>query len=419
MLALKLIKIAFKNVFRNKRRTLLTLGVLTAGGAGMLVMGGFFINLIGNLGEKIIHGQSGHLQIHRAGYYRFGATDPLAYLMSGTEGIRTRIEKLPHVLYTVPRLTFSGMLSTDKTSLAVSVTGCDPSRERQMGSFQANNAKIPSIAIAEGRDLDENRKEEALVGLGLMKALDLKIGDWVMLLTTREQGAVDGNRFRIVGVFETAMRESDSRTMKINLTAAQEMIGAPGQLHSLQAILDRTENTESVRSAAIGELAKNEIPLEIMTWEEMSSYYRQGRSLFEKIFIIISLVFGTVFFFSAGNSVNMSLMERTREFGTMMAMGNGRAAILTVILLEAGLIGIIGGLLSMLLGTGLGTLISAIGIEMPPTPNASTGFLAVISITPMLMAKTFALTFVSSFLAALVPAYRTARIPVVDALNHV
>ncbi|HEX5037522.1 MAG TPA: FtsX-like permease family protein [bacterium] len=415
----KLLKIAFKNVFRNKRRTLLTLGVLIAGGAGLIVMGGYFENLMHNLGEKIIHAQTGHLQIDLKNYYKLGVTDPLGYLMQDSEDVRRKIESVPHVMFTVPRLSFSGMISTDKTSMAVSINGTDPFAENRMGSFMASNAKIPSIAIKEGRELDPAHKEEILLGVGLMKALDLKLGDWVMLLTTREEGAVDGNRFRVVGVFETVMRESDNRSVKINVAAAQGMLGAPGKLHSLQAVLDKTENTEAARKAVVAALGGKDSAFEVLTWEEMSAYYRQGKELFRKIFVVITLIFGVVFFFSAGNSVSMSLMERTREFGTMMAIGNSRSAILFVILLETLVLGVIAGALSLVCGVGLAKIITAIGIEMPPTPNASTGTIAVISVTAPLLLKSFFLTVVSAFLASVPPAYRTTKIRIVEALGYV
>lgn len=415
----RLFRIALKNVFRNRRRTLLTLGVLVVGGAGLIVLCGYFDNLMKNLGEKIIHGQTGHLQVNLKDYYRKGVTDPLAYLMSDSDGDLRRIPALPHVRFAVPRLSFSGMINTEKTSQAVSISGSDPALEKKMGSFMASNAKIPSIAIREGRDLDPSRKEEILLGVGLMKALDLKLGDWVMLLTTREHGALDGNRFRVVGVYETVMRESDNRSVKINLSAAQDMLGAPGSIHSLQIVLDETESTEEARQSVLAALGGKNSAYEVMSWEEMSAYYRQGKELFRKIFVVITLIFGIVFFFSAGNSVSMSLMERTREFGTMMAIGNGRTAIVCVILLETLILGVTAGGLSLAVGALLAKIITAIGIEMPPTPNASTGTIAVISVTVPLLLKSFLLTVISAFLASVPPAFRTVRMRIVEALGSV
>lgn len=267
--------------------------------------------------------------------------------------------------------------------------------------------------------MNPSHREEILLGVGLMKALDLKLGDWVMILTTREQGALDGNRFQVVGAYETVMREADNRSVKINLAAAQALLGAPGKLHSLQVLLDKTENTESALRDVIAALGGDKSPFEVLTWEEMSSYYRNGKELFRKIFVVITLIFGIVFFFSAGNSVSMSLLERTREFGTMMAIGNSRSAIMFVILLETSILGVIAGTMSLGCGVILAKIITAVGIEMPPTPNASTGTIAVISVNAPLLVKSFLLTVVSAFLASLPPAYRTTKIQIVDALGSV
>jgi hypothetical protein len=113
----------------------------------------------------------------------------------------------------------------------------------------ASNAKIPLHCHQGGaRAGIPHIKEGILLGVGLMKALDLKLGDWVMLLTTREEGAVDGNRFQVVGVFETVMRESDKPFGEDQLGRGPRHAGGAGKICiSLQAVLDETENTEGAR----------------------------------------------------------------------------------------------------------------------------------------------------------------------------
>lgn len=202
----RLIHISWRNIFRNRRRTFLTLGVLAFGCAGMMIIGGFFISIMDGFRDQFVHSQTGHLQVNAPDYYQYGSRAPLEYLMKNPDVIRREIESAPGVAYVVPRLKLAGMASSDKASVAVLVTGTDPDLENRMGSSKAENSKIPSIQIVEGRALTAADEGGALLGQGLMTALNLKIGDYVTFLTTREEGAIDGGPFRIVGTFQTIDR---------------------------------------------------------------------------------------------------------------------------------------------------------------------------------------------------------------------
>jgi len=120
---------------------------------------------------------------------------------------------------------------------------------------------------------------------------------------------------------------------------------------------------------------------------------------------------------SVASSVNMSVFERVGEFGTMMALGNGRGDVFRLILMESALLGLIGGLLGVLLGVVMAIAISAIGIPMPPPPNANLGYTAFIRVVPTVLAMAFLVGFGATALATLLPAARMSRTPVVTALR--
>ncbi|MFO1518862.1 MAG: ABC transporter permease, partial [bacterium] len=205
----RLFKISWRNVFRNKRRSLLTLSILTMGCTGLILVGGFFDNIMEGFREQFIHSQSGHLQVSRTDYFEKGATAPFDYLLKDVSALQRQVEGLPHVLYTVPRLKFSGMASSDKTSVAALVLGADPEREYKMGRHQALNTKADSLHVVEGKNLDASDPYGAVLGKGLMKALGLKVGDTFNFITTREAGAIDGMEFHVRGAFETIVKDFD------------------------------------------------------------------------------------------------------------------------------------------------------------------------------------------------------------------
>ncbi len=419
MLPVLLFKIAWRNVFRNKRRTFLTLGILTLGCTGLIMVGGFFDNIMEGLREQFIHGHSGHLQVNARGFHENGVSDPLQYLIKDSSDVSDLIRSTPHVRLTVPRLKLAGMVSTEDTSVAVVVVGVDPAMEKEMGKFQYRDAKQPSINIVAGRDLESSNPYGAILGTGLMKALKIKVGESFTLLTVREGGSIDGAEFTVSGSFETIFKDLDDRVLKINLSAAQKLLGVSNEVHTLIVLLDQTAHTSITQQRLEESFQAESMNLEEISWLELSSFYRLSKDLFDKINRTIQMIFLVVFFFSIANTINMSLFERMREFGTMMAIGNGRGIIVLGLILESFLIGLMGAALGIACGAGCAKLISAMGIEMPPPPMGSNGYYAMISLNPGLLVQVFIVTVLATAVSSLLPAFRLYRLKIVHALGYV
>jgi len=135
-------------------------------------------------------------------------------------------------------------------------------------------------------------------------------------------------------------------------------------------------------------------------------------------FGVLRLIILLMVLLSVVNSVNMTVFERTREFGTVLALGDRPGDVFRTVLAESVILGLAGASLGILVGWGLGTAISAIGIPMPPPPNADLGYTAVIRLVPGDVAVAGAIGFVATCLAAIRPAWRASRLNVVDALRH-
>ncbi|KAB2838780.1 ABC transporter permease [bacterium] len=415
----RLLQISWRNVFRNKRRSFLTLMILVLGCTGLILVGGFFQNLMEGYREQFIHSQTGHLQVNRAGYFKMGASAPLDYLMPDAESVRRQVEAFPGVNYTVPRLKFGGMASTENASVAVLAVGTDAVAERKMGSAKAGNVEHSSTRIVAGQDLDPSDGEGVLLGKGLAEALNVGVGDRLTFLTTRKAGAIDGAEMRVRGVFETIAKDFDDRAMKMNLATGQRLLDAPDQIHSFLVLLDDTALTEATQDLLGHQFLRDKKSLEVLTWEEQGLFYRQSKEMLLRIYSIIQLIICVIFVFSIANTINMALFERIREFGTMMAIGNGRATIFMTIFLEAAILGALGSLLGMAMGVGLAHVISAIGIEMPPPPQSSTGYFAMITVNRELIFQTFALSMLATVISSILPAYRASRFRIVHALGYV
>jgi putative ABC transport system permease protein len=402
-----------------KRRSFITVSILTLGSTGLILIGGFFENLTEGLREQFIHSQVGHLQVSMAGYYARGARSPLDYLMQDVPEIEKIIRTIPHVSYTVPRLKFSGILGARNSSIAVMAFGVDPVLEHRMGSLKFSHAKHESTHIVEGSDLDPADPYGIIVGNGLLKALGLQIGDSVSFLTTRRHGTIDGDYYHIRGVFETVIKDFDDRAIKINLVNAQKVLGIPDQVHSLLVILDKTENTLAAKDQLDKEVKKRGLNLESITWDQQGFYYRQSKALLDRIYFVIQIVLTIIFFFSIMNTISMSVFERMREFGTMMAIGNTKLVVFSTIVFEGVILGLIGAVMGLGVGCIMAKIISSVGIEMPPPPQATYGYFAMISLNPSLLCQTVSMAFVSSLFASFLPGYRASNFKIVEALEYV
>ncbi|MDL1871595.1 ABC transporter permease [Deltaproteobacteria bacterium PRO3] len=413
-----LLMIAWRNIFRNKRRALLTLSILVLGCSGLVVVGGFFQNMIEGFGEVFIHSQTGHIQINAKGYHLHGTRAPLDFLIEDDKPIREILSANPRVSYAVPRLKLQGMASTGETGIAVLALGVDPILEKRMGQFQTSHRNVASTNIVEGSDLDASDPYGVVVGRGLLQSLGLKVGDALNFLTARKAGALDGAELRVRGVFETFIKDFDDRSMKMNLKTAQDILGLPNQIHSLLVILEDTADTETAKAELEGALKGRGVAAELYTWVEQGQYYRQSKDLLRQIYMTIQLIMCTIFFFSVANTTNMILSERMREFGTMMAMGNSRGVIFGMIFLETSILGLLGSCLGLLFATGVGYLLSAVGIPMQP-PQASGVYICTISLSPEIYLQTFAISMGSTLLSSLIPGYRAAHFKIIHALGYV
>ncbi len=415
----RLVKIAFRNVFRNKRRSLLTLAIVILGCNGLIVIGGFFDNIMDGFRELYIHSQTGHLQVNLKGYRERGVSDPFEYLLKDVTSLQQKIEAMPHVLYTIPRIKFGGLVNNNNANVAVLTVGTDPTQERRMGSHRIENKKQAAIQIDEGSDLDAGDPKGVLLGKGLMKALGLKVGDTFSFITTQYAGALEGDEFKVRGAFSTIVKDFDDRAMKGNLDTVQKLLGVEDQAHSVVVLLDKTENTSLVQAQLEKTFKAERLPLEVISWEEDALFYRQAVEMFAKIFTTVKFIIAIIFFFSIANTINMALFERMREFGTMMAMGNQRSTVFSMIFLEACTLGLIGSALGVLTAIGSAYLISAVGIEMPPPPQGTHSYYAMVNLYPALLAETFLIAVVATLLSSLIPGYRASHFRITQALGYV
>src|SRR5262249_23111574 len=162
---------------------------------------------------------------------------------------------------------------------------------------------------------------------------------------------------------------------------------------------------------------ENHLPLEAIPWYRQADYYHQCRSFLDKIFTAVIVLMAAIFAFTVSNVMTLVLRERTPEFGTMMGLGDYRSTIFFTLLVGSILLGLIAAALGLATGYALSRGISFIGIPMPPPPQGSAPYEAVIALSWPLFLKTAALTIFSPVVGALIPALQCSRTPIIRALG--
>nr|WP_300439418.1 ABC transporter permease [Zoogloea sp.] len=401
-----LMKLAIRNVLRQKVRTGMTLAAIIFGVMGLILAGGFVQDIFIQLGEAIIHSQTGHIQVFKKDFLEKGTRSPERFLIDEPEKLAVQLARHEEVESVMSRLYFSGLLNNGKRDLAIIGEGIEPDKEVKLGSF---------ITITAGRQLTNKDRDGILLGDGVAKTLGLKPGDRVTLVMTAAEGAMNTLDFEVIGVFQSFSKDFDSRAVRIPLPSAQELLVTKGA-NLMVLALHKTEDTSKVVARLTGELQGG--PLDLRSWSSLSDFYDKAVQLYDRQFGVLQMIILLMVLLSVANSVNMSVFERQGEFGTMQALGNRSGDLVRLIITESAIIGLAGALLGMLLGVVAALAISAIGIPMPPPPNANLGYTAYIRIVPFNLLTSGLVGFVGTVLASIVPAFKVTRMPVVDALRQ-
>lgn len=399
-------QLAFRNIFRQRMRTALTLAAIVFGVVGVILSGGFVQDVFVQLRESTIHSHLGHLQVFRAGYAEYGRRDPLAYLIADPVQLEQQIADLPGVEDVMARVSFSGLLNNGKADLPIIGEGIEPAKEARLGT---------ALSIVAGRMLGDDDAYGLQLGQGVAAAMHLQPGDFATIVASTPDGAVNSLEFEVVGVFRTFSKEFDDRAVRIPLAAAQELLYSGGA-HNIVISLADTALTDTVADSLRARLDASEYELE--PWYELAEFYSKTVDLYRRQFGALQLIVLVMVLLSVGSSVNMTLHERTGEFGTLQALGQRRGQIVWLIVAENVMLGLIGASLGVAVGVLLALGISRIGIPMPPPPGSNVGYVAFIRIVPSVLGVAFAIGAMSTVLASLLPARRLTRVAVVDALRE-
>jgi putative ABC transport system permease protein len=398
------LKLAFRNIVRQRARAGLTLAAIALGVASLVLSGGFVADILRQLRETTIHSQLGHLQIYRQGQFASGGHHPLDFLFDNSDAVARELASLPGVLVYGRRINFPGLISNGHAELPIIGEGVETGPEARIGS---------AFSIQAGRQLAMD-PFGMVVGEGLAQSMKLAVGDSVNLVSSTREGAANALDFTIVGIFRSLSKDYDARAVRVPLAAAQELVGATGA-NAFVLLLERTEQTDAMRV----ELERRLPPgLEVKTWQDLADFYKNTAALYEREFGFLQAIILVMVILSVANSMNMTLHERIPEFGIMRALGQRGRDVFRLALVEAASLGTLGSLVGVAVGVVVALAVSAVGIPMSPPPNSESGFNAGIQVVPSVLAAAFSMGLLASVCGSLWPARHLSRIPLAEALRR-
>jgi len=397
-------KLAYRNVGRNKTRSLLSSLAVGVGMALLLLMVSVLEGEMSGALQNTIRLQSGHLQIRPAAYDENKISLKWEDLIADPEQVAAKIEALPQVTVAAPRLSASAILTLSDESKGVQILGIDPD--------SAANQPFRDGMLS-GEFIKADDREGILIGNILAEKLNLKVNDKVNLLVTTSNGDVNEQPFTVRGIFTTRTPGYDESTIFMPLAKAQAITVTENHASTIFVLLQNSEDAEAVAQALQSD------SLKILTWREQNQFVVQFEDYANGFFIILYLIVLGITATVVTNTLVMAVFERTREIGILSAIGMKGSGIMAQFLAEAALLatgGVIGGLV---IGGAIVAYFTVYGIYIGD--YGITGVLFEDRIYAHLtLANTVTLaivTYVITLIASLYPARLAARMEPVEALH--
>ncbi len=405
-------KISFRNVLRNKRRTLITLLSIIIGIVSITVYSGFITYSMWGLRESTIRNGLGHLQISTdEKFFLLGSFDPYSFLIKDYKNVERKIMSIPEVKTVVPEITFSATLAGKGRSAIAMVEAFPSNISSDVLSFRN---------IIEGRDIIEDTAREIVLGRGVAEKLGVKVGDILTIMGVTKGGGLNAMDVEVVGISSSGLREIDNMYAYMGLKAAKDFLFVQ-DVPLLVVLLEKTEYTDKVYNYLVNQMIPvSKEKLFVKKWDELADYYNQAKGFYDTLLSVIRLIVILIVIFAILNTMVMSVFERVREIGTMRAIGTKKSKILLMFMLEGTIIGLIGGVTGVAIGFGLCHVINMLGgIYIPPPPGMNEGYRALF--TPPLRSiwENIILAFVVSIIGSIYPALRSTKFSIADALRYI
>ena len=401
------IKLAWRNVFRNKRRTLIAGFAIGLGIASLIFFDALIVGMEDNMVKSATSSFYGEAQIHQKD---FRLTQEVDKTINNLERVVNSLESEEIIdMFSLRTLSFS-MITSPANVSSVMLFGIEPEREKYI-------SKIDD-AIQKGSYFEGENERDLVIGSKLAEILEVELGDRVVITVSQaETGDLYQEMFRISGIYHFNVKEMDTGMAFIRLERAQQMLGLGNEVHEI-----------AIKFKDLKYASQDDLPLwdkysrdenEIASWVELLPQLKAVFDLSGASLFILGVILFAIVTFGIVNTLFMSLYERMFEFGVLRAVGTRPFGIGKLVFFEAGALAILSIILGVILGFGITFIVTKTGIDYRGIEFAGTTMHEILY--PVMNIKQFVVypagVFLFTLLVGLYPAVFAARMSVADALR--
>lgn len=405
------VKLAWRNLWRNWRRTTIALIAIVLGLILLLFMEGLIRGSDQAIFGNAVRLYGGNIQIHAPGFRDKATRMPLLPLADPAT-ILAAARTHPHVISAAQRIHTGGMISSREGAYSVSITGIEPAVEAAH-SIQAEH-------VVAGRFLLPEDQDAVLIGRGLADLLAVAVGDRVTLLGRSSHEMMRQRTMTVVGIYDLGMAEAEKGMVLITLPEAQRLYNLRGQVTEVALMLDQVGQEDAVLASLRSTLPGYEVD----SWATLRPEMRQTMDTKAAVTTFVSFIILLIASIGVLNLMLMAVFERTREMGVLAALGLKGRQVMGLFLLEGALIGVVGAVIGCTVAALLLLYLGRVGLDFSSTANmgeitALMGDRIYPSLTLGGVVGRGATVAMIAALASLYPAWQAARQEPAKALHHV
>ncbi len=407
------LKIAWRNVLRNKRRSIITFSAVSLGLAVLIFFQSLNEGSLDLIINGIIESGVGHIQIHHRGFHK---EPSIEIAVEYPEEILKQLERFSEIKAKTERIKTGGLITSSAKSTATAIWGIDPEQESKLAQL--------GDQIIKGNYLNQSDSHQVLIGKDLAEFLQVDVSDKIVLFTQGADGSLANEAYRVKGILQTNSPLLDRGTAFLTLADAQQLTVLGNKVSEIVMLISNSDLSTQVANRIRAALPES---LEVLSWQEAAPYLIQGIEIRRAFALILALIVFSITALGIMNTFVMAIFERIHELGVMMAIGTKPQQIIWMVIAEAVFLASLGIFFGTIIGLSVASYYSVHGIDLGSLTNIPKGLglnvkigsIMYSKIIPQQVINFIVLVFLTTIVAVLYPAIKAARLKPVEAIRFI